>query len=157
MKPFLIVLPVFLLLTVPHAQQGKGRVGFVSVKQLVSAMPGNASYLSISKKADADLLNQSKNLQSLIAKATSSPTATNKAAVTKAQQTFATAQKNYRTQLDNASKPLKTKLDAAIAKVARANGYSVVLDSTVAAQSKLVIYGSTANDLTAAVTKELKK
>lgn len=157
LRPLLLCLAGSALLTVPQAQQSKNRVGLVNVQQLVAGMPGSASYVSISKKADTDLAAQQKNLVTLANKASSSPTAANKAALTKAQQTFQNAQKSYQTQLNTAAKPLMTKLDASIARVAKANGYSVVMDSTVARRSQLVVYANTATDLTQAVLKDLKK
>lgn len=157
MKRFLLLLPLALLATAPQAQNNKNRVGFVNVPQLVSTMPGGANYTALRKKADTDLANQQKNLQALVTKANASPTAANKAAVTKAQQTFTNAQKNYQTQIANAFKPLATKLNTSIARVAKANGYSVVLDRQVAARSSLVVYANSSTDLTAAVQKELKK
>lgn len=157
MKRLFLLLPMALLLTAPQAQSGKGRLGFVNVPQLVAAMPGGANYTALRKKADTDLGQQQKNLQTLLVKVNGSPTAANKAAVTKAQQTFAKAQKNYQTQIAAAFKPLATKLNSAIAKTAKANGYSVVLDRQVAATTRLVVYANSSTDLTAAVMKEIKK
>lgn len=157
MKRFLILLPAFLLLTSPHAQQAKGRMGFVTVQQLVAAIPGNANYLALSKKADADLRKQQQNVQALMQKASSSPTDANRAAVSKAQQAFVNSQKTYQAQMATAFKPLAGKLDGAIAKTAKANGFSVVLEKQVAGRTKLVVYANASTDLTAAVLKELKK
>ncbi|MFC3862114.1 OmpH family outer membrane protein [Deinococcus antarcticus] len=157
MKRFLFLLPIALLITSPHAQNGRGRVGFVNVPKLVTALPGGANYTAIRKKADTDLTNQQKNLQALLTKVNASPTAANKAAFSKAQQTYANSQKTYQTQIANAFKPLATKLNGAIAKVAKANGFNVVLDQEVAARTRLVVYANGTSDLTAAVTKELKK
>lgn len=157
MKRFLLLLPLALLMTAPHAQNTRSRLAFVNVPQLVAAMPGGANYTALTKKADTDLANQQKNLQSLLTKVNASPTTANKAAFTKAQQNLATSQKNYQTQMANAFKPLATKLNASIAKVAKANGYSVVLDRQVAARTNLVVYANSSTDLTAAVLKELKK
>lgn len=156
MKRFLILLPLSLLLTSPHAQNVRSRIGFVNQAQLVASMPGGTNYVNLRKKADTDLGKQQQNIQSLMNKANASPTAANRAAVTKAQQAFTTAQKNYNAQLDKAFKPMASKLNTAIAKVAKANGYSVVMDRQKAATSSLVVYANSATDLTAAVLKQLK-
>lgn len=154
-------LPLALLVTTlpatAQAQAARNRVAFVNVPQLVAAVPGNSNYLTISKAADADLGKRQQSLQSLIAKAQSQPTAANRNAAIKAQQDFVAAQKSYQTKLASAFKPLAGKINSTIASVARSNGFSVVLDSQVAARSKLVVYAAPTTDLTQAVLKALKK
>lgn len=157
MKNFFVLLPLALLLTVPHAQQKKSRVAFVNVSQLVAALPSSSSYLTLSKNADADLAKRQAALRTLLAKAQSSPTAANRAALTKAQKDYAAAQKGYQSRLASAFKPLASKLDSAIAATAKANGFSVVLDRQVAARTSLVVYANPTTDLTQAVLKKIKK
>ena len=48
-------------------------------------------------------------------------------------------------------------MDKAIAKVAKAQGFSVVMSRQVAAQSGLVVYADEDTDLTQAVIQELKR
>ncbi|WP_229779447.1 OmpH family outer membrane protein [Deinococcus knuensis] len=150
----MIILPLALLTTVPHAQQSKSRVGFLNVQTVVKAMPGSKTYLDLNAKATADLAAKQKNLQALAAKAS---TAADRAALTKAQQAYAAARTDYTKRIDTAFAPLSKKINAAVAKVARANGYTVVLDEVVAAQNSLVVYANEgATNLNAAVIKELK-
>lgn len=157
MKKLLILLPLALLATAPHAQQAKNRVGFVNVQAAVKALPNSKAYLDLTAKIDADLKARQKNLQTLSAKAASTRASADVQALNKAQQSYATAQNSYQQQLNKAFAPLATKLNATVAKVAKANGYTVVLDPRVAAQSRLVVYANSATtDLTAAVIKALK-
>ncbi|GAA5437531.1 hypothetical protein Daqu01_02666 [Deinococcus aquaticus] len=154
MNKFMIILPLALLTTVPHAQQSKSRVGILNVQTVVKAMPGSKTYLDLNAKATADLTAKQKNLQALAAKAT---TTADRAALTKAQQAYAAARADYAKRIDVAFQPLSKKVNAAVAKVAKANGYTVVFDEKVAAQTSLVVYANeAATSLNAAVIKELK-
>lgn len=157
MKPFLTLLPLALLLTVPHAQQSKSRIGFVDVQKLVAAVPGNTAYLNLSKSADADLNKRDQAIRALVTKANTSKSVADRTALQKAQQASLTAQKDYQTRLAAAFKPLAGKIDGAIASVAKSNGYTVVMDRGVAARTKLIVYGATSTDLTEAALKVLKK
>ncbi|MCD0158190.1 OmpH family outer membrane protein [Deinococcus sp. 6GRE01] len=154
MNRFMLLLPLALLTTVPHAQQSKNRVGILNVQTVVKAMPGAQAYLDLNARASSDLAAKQKNIQALAAKAS---TAADRAALTKAQQAYAAARTDYAKRIDAAFKPLGTKMNAAVAKVARANGYTVVLDERVAAQTSLIVYANEgATNLNNAVLKELK-
>ncbi|MFC4639396.1 OmpH family outer membrane protein [Deinococcus hohokamensis] len=158
----LIVLPLALLAfglstAQPHAQQAKSRVAFVNVQAAVKAMPGSAAYLQVVTKTDADLKKKQTNLQGLATKANASKKAADRQALLTAQQAYTKAQAEYARQVDSAFKPLAGKLNTAIARVAKANGYSVVFDQRVAAQTGLVVYANdSATNLTNAVIKALK-
>ncbi|WP_092262475.1 OmpH family outer membrane protein [Deinococcus reticulitermitis] len=154
----LLVLPLFLITTIPHAQQKRHRVGFVSVPQIVAAVPGGAAYLDLRKKVEADLSARAKTIDQLATKAGRTRTAADRQALTKAQQSLATSQKNYQTRLNTAFKPVASRVDSAVAAVAKSSGFTVVLDRDVAARSKLVVYANAATtDLTPAVVKAIKK
>ncbi|EYB67905.1 outer membrane chaperone Skp [Deinococcus phoenicis] len=158
MRNAFLILPLALLMTVPHAQQKGKRVGFVDVQQAVTALPGSSTYLNLSKKVDADLKAKQTNLQQLAARAASSRSAADRQALQKAQQSFVSAQQGYQQRLATEFKPLASRINSAVASVAKANGYSVVMDRRVAAQSNLVVYANNqSTDLTAAVVKALKK
>lgn len=158
MKPLLLILPLALIATVPHAQQARSRAGFVDVQQLVAALPGSANYLSLSKKADADLVAKQKNLQQLATRAGTSRSAADRQALQKAQQAYASAQQSYQGRLNKEFTPLAGRINSAVASVAKSTGFTVVFDRRVAAQSKVVVYANLAStDLTPAVLKALKK
>ncbi|WP_034383797.1 OmpH family outer membrane protein [Deinococcus sp. YIM 77859] len=158
MKNAFLILPLALLATVPQAQQKTHRLGFVDVQQAVAALPGSSAYLNLSKKVDADLKARQQNIQTLAAKAASTRSAADRQALQKAQQSFLSAQKGYQQRLSTEFKPLASRINAAVASVARANGYTVVMDRRVAAQTSLVVYANNQDtDLTAAVVKALKK
>lgn len=158
MRKAFLILPLALLTTVPHAQQRKGRVGFVDVQRVVATLPGSSGYLSLSKKVDADLAKKQARIQQLAAKAAATRSAADQQALGHAQRDFLATQKGHQSRLSTAFAPLASKVNAAVASAAKSNGYSVVLDRRIAAQSRLVVYANTqATDLTAAVIKALKK
>ncbi|PNY82178.1 OmpH family outer membrane protein [Deinococcus koreensis] len=156
MNKVLMLLPLALLATVPHAQQSKSRVAMVNVQTLIKAMPGNASYLALMTKVDKDLKSRQASLQTLAAKAATTRSTADQQALTKAQQAYTAQRADYDKQIQTAFKPLGTRLNTVVAQVARANGISVVMDDTVAAQTGLVVYADPTANLTNAVLKALK-
>ncbi|MBB6016518.1 OmpH family outer membrane protein [Deinococcus radiopugnans] len=157
MNKFLILLPLALLATVPHAQGAKNRLGLVDVQAAVKALPASKAYLDLSARVDADLKARRGKIDELAGKAASSGSAADRKALLDAQQAYNSTQTAYRGRIATAFEPVAAKLNAAVAKVAKANGYSVVMDQRVAAQNRLVIYANaSATDLTAAVIKALK-
>ncbi|PTA69222.1 OmpH family outer membrane protein [Deinococcus arcticus] len=157
MNKMWLILPLALLSTVPHAQQAKSRLAIVNVQQAVKALPDSKAYLDLNAKVAADLNARQKALQDLSARAAATRSAADRQALAKAQQAYASARDNYATRIDAAFKPLATKLNAAVAKAAKANGYTIVFDEQVAAQTSLVVYANeTATNLTPAVIKNLK-
>ncbi|MFC4455762.1 OmpH family outer membrane protein [Deinococcus sonorensis] len=153
MKTWMLLAPLALLVTVPHAQQAKARVGIVNVQLVVQAMPGGANYVALSKKADTDLQARTQKVQELAARLRSGKaTAADRTAYVDAQKAYTTTAQSYSKQLSTAFTPLASKVNAAVAAVAKSSGYSVVLDRRVALTNGLVVYANEqATDLTAAV------
>ena len=154
----LLLLPLFLLATVPHAQTKNTRVGFVNVQKVVAAVPGGGPYLDLRKRVDADLAKREQSIRQLTLKANRTRAKADADALKKAQQSFVSAQKNYQSRLAQSFKPIGKRVDSTIAAIAKSGGFGVVLDYEVAARSKLVVYANVARtDLTPAVLKALKK
>ncbi|WP_425148153.1 OmpH family outer membrane protein [Deinococcus sp.] len=158
MKKFLLLAPLALLSLQPHAQTSRYKVGIVNVQTVVKSMPGSAPFLAVSQKADTDLKAQAKTLTVLQAKATArTASSTDRSVYSSALKKYQTASQTYNQQIKSALAPLAGRVDAAVASVAKASGYSVVLDTRVAQTSGLVIYANLqATDLTAAVTAKIK-
>ncbi|MDV6376154.1 OmpH family outer membrane protein [Deinococcus arenicola] len=157
MNKFLILFPLALLATVPHAQSAKNRMGLVDVQTAVKSLPASKAYLDLTARVDTDLTTRRTKISGLAARAASTGSAADRKALTDAQQAYASLQSGYQGRIATAFQPLATKLNAAVAKVAKANGYSVVMDQRVAAQNRIVVYANpTATDLTAAVVKAMK-
>lgn len=157
MNKVLILFPLALLATVPHAQGARNRLGLVDVQAAVKALPASKAYLDLSARVDADLKAKRGQIDELAARAVATGSAADRKTLLDAQGAYNSAQSGYRKRIATAFQPVAAKLNAAVAQVARANGYSVVMDQQVAAQNRLVIYAnSSATDLTAAVIKALK-
>lgn len=154
----LLLAPLALLTLQPHAQQSKTKIGIVNVQTVVAAMPGGGGFVTLSKKADTDITAQAQTVQALLAKARArGATAADKAAYTTAAKNYQTSAQNYQKQLAKLFDPLAVRVNTAVASVAKASGYSVVLDQRVARTNGLVIYANAqATDLTAAVTAKVK-
>ncbi|GGL83728.1 hypothetical protein GCM10010840_21930 [Deinococcus aerolatus] len=152
----MLLLPLALLATVPHAQSARNRVGLVDVQAAVKALPASKAYLDLSARVDADLEGKRQKIDALAARAAATASAADRKALLDAQQAYNSAQTGYQGRLTTAFQPVSVKLNAAVAKVARANGYSVVMDRQVAAQTRLIVYANSTADLTAAVIKALK-
>ncbi len=158
MKRMLLLAPLALLFTQPHAQGSKSKVGIVNVQTVVASMPGGAPFVTLSKQADLDIQTQTRSLQALRAKAANrAATAADRAAFTSAQKSFQALAVKYDKQLQTAFVPLANRVNSAVTYVARSGGFSVVLDHRVAQSSGLVLYAnSQATDMTAAVTARVK-
>ncbi|WP_102126156.1 OmpH family outer membrane protein [Deinococcus planocerae] len=158
MKPLLLILPLALIATVPHAAQTRARVGIVDVQQVVAALPGSAAYLSLTKRVDADLRGKQAKLQQLISRANTSRRPADIQAAQKAQRDFLSTQQSHQQRLNTEFRPLAGRINTTVANVAKGSGFTVVLDRRVAAQSSLVVYANTATtDLTPAVLRAIKK
>ncbi|MGY2895311.1 OmpH family outer membrane protein [Deinococcus sp. UYEF24] len=153
-----LLAPLALFALQPHAQQSKTKLGIVNVQTVVAALPGSAGYVALTKKADADIQAQAKSVQALLAKASAAgATTASRAAYTTAAKKYQASAQSYQKQLQVSFAPLASRVNAAVAVVAKAGGFSVVLDQRVARDTRLIIYAnSQTTDLTPAVTAKLK-
>lgn len=153
-----LLAPLALFALQPHAQQSKTRLGIVNVQTLVTALPGSAGYVALAKKADTEIQDQAKSVQALLAKASAAgASAASKAAYTTAAKKYQSSAQSYQKQLQASFAPLAGRVNAAVAAVAKAQGFSVVLDQRVARDTRLIIYANPqTTDLTAAVMAKLK-
>ena len=72
-------------------------------------------------------------------------------------KTYQDTLKKWQNRQNTVLKPILEDVDRAIAKVAKAQGFTVVMSRQVAAQSGLVVYADEDTDLTQAVIRELKR
>jgi outer membrane protein len=135
-----------------------GKVGVVDVQTVIGSLNGSASFVALNKKANADLATRAKTIQALQVKARSlNFSAADRQALAKAQADYQAAAKNYGAQQQKAFGPLATKVNAAVATAAKAQGYTVVFDKRKAAGGLVIYANAQSTDLTAAVQKVLKK
>lgn len=134
------------------------RLGFVDADALVQAHPDYKKVQDLQAQARKELAPLEEKLKPLDQKIRSGQ------ATAKERQDYEALLKTYQDTLkkwqDRQNPVLKSileEVDQAIAKVAKAQGFAVVMSRQVAAQSGLVVYADEDTDLTQAVIKELKK
>lgn len=139
----------------PHAQTGAQKVGFVDVSKLLAAHPNNKLIQDTNAKAKAELDPLDAQIKAIDAKGAGAT-----AAEKQQRETLVATIKAKAEAYDKQNEPritaVETAVDTAVSTVAKANGYSVVMDKTVAAKSGLVIYADPATELTDAAVKALK-
>lgn len=157
MRPALLTLTL-LLAGSGLAASASTRIGFIDVDKVKAQHPSYKVISQLEKEASKSLdpiRKKMVDLQNKVGK--SKPTSTQ-------EKQFKDLQAQYNTNLEKYQKQLKPKLDAmaksidaAVKKVAQAQGFQIVMNKTVAAASGLVVYADEkSTDLTAAVIKALK-
>jgi outer membrane protein len=157
--PIIAAIAVTAAFTVPLAQTRATRIGFVTAQKVLENHPQGKGVLDQRKKAEDEL----KPLQTQIV-ALQQKIGAGSATAAERQQ-YETLVKSYQTRLkalqDRQNKllePITKEVDAAVAKVAKAQGYVLVMDRAIAASSGLVIYADPdGTDLTDEVIAEVKK
>lgn len=139
----------------PHAQTAPQKVAFVNVAEVLKAHPDNAGIVALQDKANKELKGYDDQIKAIQGKA--NPTAADKDKMNQLIKTAQTAAQNYQKQIADKSAPIEKSVDTAVSAAAKANGVAIVMDKATAAQSGLVVYADDSTDITAAVTKSLKK
>ncbi|WP_243028177.1 OmpH family outer membrane protein [Thermus albus] len=134
------------------------RVGFVDADALVQAHPDYKKVQDLQAQARKDLNPLEEKIKPLEAKIRSGQaTAKERQDYEALVKTYQDTVKKWQERQNPVLKPILEDVDKAIAKVAKAQGFSVVMSRQVAAQSGLVVYADDDTDLTEAVKKELKR
>lgn len=156
--PLSAVAAVAVATVAPSAQTPAQKVGFVDVDRVFAAHPQatavNTQVKAIETKANTELGTLRQQMITIAEKGNNA-TPAERQQLTQLETTFQAKFQDYGKQIAQQSAPIETSVDAAISKVAKANGYSIVMDRKVAAQG-LVVFAETNNDLTDAVIKEIK-
>ncbi|WP_309570856.1 OmpH family outer membrane protein [Deinococcus sp.] len=139
----------------PHAQTGAQKVGFVDVSKLLTAHPNDKDIKAVQAKADAELGDLDKQVKAIDAKGASATAAEKQQRETLVATIKAKADA-YDKQINPKIAAVESAVDIAVGVVAKANGYAIVMDKSVAAKSGLVIYADPATELTDAAVKALK-
>lgn len=161
MDRFALLLAALGLLFTPLLAQDKttpSRVGFVDADALIQAHPEFKKIQDIRAQARKELGPLEERLKPLDQKVKAgTASAKEQQDYQTLLQTYQTALKKWQERQAQALKPITEEIDRAIAKVAKAQGFSVVMNRQVAAQSGLVVYADEGTDLTQAVLEEVKK
>jgi outer membrane protein len=161
MKRFALFLAALGLLATPLVAQNRttpSRVGFVDAEALIQAHPNFKAVQDVQAQARKELQPLEDRLKPLDQKVKAgTASAKEQQDYQTLLQTYQTALKKWQDRQAQALKPITEEIDQAIAKVAKAQGFSVVMSKQVAAQSGLVVYADDDTDLTQAVLKEIRK
>ncbi|RTR30772.1 OmpH family outer membrane protein [Deinococcus radiophilus] len=156
--PLSAVAAVAAATVVPSAQTPAQKVGFVDVDRVFAAHPQataiNSQIKTIEGRANTEL-GALRQQMITIAEKGNSATPAERQQLSQLETTFQSKFESYSKQIAQQSAPIESAVDAAISKVAKANGYSVVMDRKVAAQG-LVVFAEESNDMTNAVISAVK-
>jgi outer membrane protein len=157
--PIILAVAATAAFTVPLAQSKATRIGFVTAQKVLENHPQGKGVLDQRKKAEEELKPLQAQIVALQQKiAGGSATAADRQqyeTLAKAYQARAKALQDKVTKLLD---PITKEVDSAVAKVAKAQGYVLVMDRQIAASSGLVIYADPdGTDLTDEVIAEVKK
>ncbi|HAR68291.1 MAG TPA: OmpH family outer membrane protein [Thermus scotoductus] len=134
------------------------RLGFVDADALVQAHPDYKKVQDLQAQARKELAPLEEKLKPLDQKIRSGQaTAKERQDYEALLKTYQDTLKKWQDRQNPVLRPILEEVDQAIAKVAKAQGFAVVMSRQVAAQSGLVVYAGEDTDLTQAVIKELKK
>ncbi|MFN4070915.1 MAG: OmpH family outer membrane protein [Thermus caldifontis] len=155
---FLLALGALLTPMLAQNRNVATRVGFVDADALVQAHPDYKKVQDLQAQARKELAPLEEKLKPLEAKIRSGQaTAKERQDYENLVKTYQDTVKKWQDRQAPVLKPLLDDVDKAIAKVAQAQGFAVVMSRQVAAQSGLVVYAAEDTDLTEAVKKELKR
>ncbi|MEN2982774.1 MAG: OmpH family outer membrane protein [Thermus sp.] len=134
------------------------RVGFVDADALVQAHPDYKKVQDLQAQARKEIAPLEEKLKPLNQKiASGQATAKERQDYDALLKTYQETVKKWQDRQNPVLKPILEDVDQAIAKVAKAQGFAVVMSRQVAAQSGLVVYADEDTDLTQAVIRELKR
>ncbi|RDI94822.1 OmpH family outer membrane protein [Meiothermus sp. QL-1] len=134
------------------------RVGYVDAEKVVQAHKDFKKVQDIRAQAERELKPLRDQAQALEAKLRAgNATAKEQQDYRIVAQSLQEAGRKWTERANAALKPITEEIDQAIARVAQQQGFAIVLDKRVAAQSGLVVYAADELDLTDAVIRALPK
>lgn len=157
---FAPILAVVLLssLMVAQNQSTASKIGYLNARAVVEAHPQFTRVKDLQARAEAELKPLRDQLQPLDAKIRAGN------ATAQEQQTYRTlaqslqeTSKKWSDQQNAALRPITEEIDQLISKVAKEQGFAIVLDQEVAASSGLVVYAAEELDITQAIVRALPK
>lgn len=166
MKQLAAVLATGLLLAAytsikPAAQTAAARIAFIDSQAVIASHPAGAVALNIQRQGQQELAQLRSRIEELAALARAGDTLS-----PEQQERYQVLVTTYQTrasvieqEFQSAVQPAVEAVDSAIAVVAEANGYTVVLDAVASGKPQgtgLVVYAQRGMDITEQVIAELK-
>ncbi len=163
MQPFSLFAPVLaglLLSSLLLAQNppGAGKVGYLNARAVVEAHPQFARVRELQVKGEAELKPLREQMQPLEAKVrTGNATAQEQQTYRTLAKSLEETSKKWSDQQSAVLKPITEEIDRLVKKVALEQGFAIILDQEVAANSGLVVYAADELDITQAIVSELPR
>ena len=163
MQPFSLFAPVLaalLLSSLLLAQNppGTGRVGYLNARAVVEAHPQFARVRELQVKGEAELKPLREQMQPLEAKVrTGNATAQEQQTYRTLAKSLEETSKKWSDQQSAVLKPITEEIDRLVKKVALEQGFAIILEQEVAANSGLVVYAADELDITQAIVSELPR
>jgi outer membrane protein len=157
--PVLVAVALTAAFTLPNAQTKASKIGFVNAQKVLECHPDGKGIVAQRKKAEDELKPIQQQLTALQAKLQqNSATAAERQQYDVLAKSYQARAKQLQDKFDKLLTPVTKDVDVAVSKVAKAQGYVVVMDRLIASSSGLVIYADPeGTDLTDDVCVEVKK
>lgn len=157
--PVLLAVALTAAFTLPHAQTKATKIGFVNAQKVLESHPDGKNVIAQRKKALDELKPIQDQLTALQAKIQqNTATAAERQQFDLLAKSYTARSKQLQEKFDKLLAPITKDVDAAVGKVAKAQGYVIVMDRLIAQSSGLVIYADPeGTDLTPDVSAEVKK
>jgi outer membrane protein len=157
--PVLVAVALTAAFTLPNAQSKATKIGFVNAQKVLECHPDGKGVIAQRKKAEDELKPIQAQIQALQAKLQqNTATAAERQQYDVLAKSYQARAKQLQDKFDKLLSPITKDVDVAVGKVAKVQGYVVVMDRLIASQSGLVIYADPeGTDLTDDVCAEVKK
>lgn len=140
----------------PQAQTPTFKVGFVDVQTAAKAHPKYSEVDTVDKQAVAALTPTSNQIKAIQDKGANA-TAAERQQLDTLIKTFQADSKKWNDQINAKMNPINDDLDKAVAAVAKAQGFTIIMNRAVAGQGLVIYADLPSSDLTQAVITQLKK
>lgn len=157
--PVLVAVALTAAFTLPNAQSKATKIGFVNAQKVLECHPDGKNIIAQRKKAEDELKPIQVQIQALQAKLQqNTATAAERQQYDVLAKSYQARAKQLSDKFEKLLTPVTKDVDVAVSKVAKAQGYVMVMDRLIASSSGLVIYADPeGTDLTDDVCVEVKK
>lgn len=163
MKRFPLFVPILAGLSlssllVAQTPSTADKIGYLNARAVIEAHPQFIKVKELQSQAKAELEPLRSQVQTLETKLQSgSATTQEQQTYRSAVQSLEAAAQKWSQQQNTALQPITAEIDKIIGRVAKEQGFAIVLEQEVAASSGLVVYAAQEIDLTQAVVRALPK
>ena len=156
----LVLLSVLILTTFTLTQEGVTRIAFVDSQAAIGAHPSGEASKALEAQAQQEITALQTDLQTLVEKANSGQqlSADEQNRFQTLRSTLTSVQQRYATEIGETVQPALEAVDTVIRAIAEENGYTLVLDSTVAGPQgiNLVVYAQEGLNITPQVVERIR-